>query len=100
MAAIKEKIASFMPSFGVQVILFGSQARGDSHEDSDWDLIVLLDKDKLEETDHDLYSYPLFELGWKLDAQIHPLLYTFKDWQSRSFSPFYKNVEREGIALC
>ena len=53
-----------MPSSGVRVILFGSQARGDSNEASDWDLIVFLDKDKLEETDHDIYSYPLVELGW------------------------------------
>ena len=100
LTAIKEKIAELMPSSGVRVILFGSQARGDSNEASDWDLIVFLDKDKLEETDHDIYSYPLFELGWEIDAQIHPLLYTFKDWQSRSFSPFYKNVEREGMTLC
>ena len=27
-----------------KVILFGSQARGDEREDSDWDLLVLLNK--------------------------------------------------------
>jgi len=26
-------------------------------------------------------------------------LYTEKEWASRSFTPFYKNVEMEGIAL-
>ncbi len=98
--AIKKTIARAMPSSGVRIILFGSQARGDAHEESDWDIMVLLDKDKLEETDYEEYSYPLFELGWEIDAQIHPLLYTFKEWQSRSFSPFYKNVEREGVTLC
>ena len=38
-----------------------------------------------------------FELGWTIDIQIHPILYTFKDWMERSFSSFYKNVEREGV---
>lgn len=98
--AIKKTIAHVMPSSGVRIILFGSQARGDANEESDWDIMILLDKDKLEESDYDRYSYPLFELGWEIDAQIHPLLYTFKDWQGRSFSPFYKNVEGEGITLC
>lgn len=97
--SIKETVAQVMPA-GAKVILFGSQARGDAHEDSDWDILILLDKDKLEEADHDKYSYPLFELGWRIDAQIHPLLYTLKDWLKRNFSPFYKNVEQDGIELC
>ena len=41
-----------------------------------------------------------FELGWTIDIQIHPILYTFKAWMERSFSLFYKNVEREGVDLC
>lgn len=97
--SIKDTIKQVMP-VGTRVILFGSQARGDAREDSDWDILILLDKDKLENSDHDNYSYPLFELGWHIDAQIHPMLYTIKDWFARSFSPFYKNVEKEGIELC
>lgn len=97
--SIKETVAQVMPT-GAKVILFGPQARGDAREDSDWDILILLDKDKLEEADHDKYSYPLFELGWHIDAQIHPLLYTFKDWLKRNISPFYRNVEQDGIELC
>jgi predicted nucleotidyltransferase len=97
--SIKVKIASIMPS-DAKVILFGSQARGDAKDDSDWDILILLDKDKLDESDHDKFSYPLFELGWQIDAQIHPILYTLKDWLKRSISPFYKNVEQDGIELC
>ena len=63
--AIKEVIAQVMPT-GARVVLFGSQARNDAREDSDWDILILLDKEKLEEADHDKYVYPLFELGWKL----------------------------------
>ena len=97
--SIRDTAKQIMP-IGSKVILFGSQARGDAHEESDWDVLVLLDKDKLEEADHDNYSYPLFELGWHIDAQIHPMLYTVKDWSTRNFSPFYKNVQQDGIVLC
>ena len=43
--AIKEVIAQVMPT-GARVVLFGSQARNDAREDSDWDILILLDKEK------------------------------------------------------
>lgn len=97
--AIKTTAKQIMPS-GTRVILFGSQARGDAREDSDWDILILLNKEKLDNSDHDNYSYPLFELEWNINAQIHPMLYTTKDWLKRKFSILYKNVEQEGIELC
>jgi hypothetical protein len=38
-------------------------------------------------------------IGWKIGADINPLIYTYTDWQRRSFTLFYKNVEQEGIEL-
>ena len=97
--SLKRKVTEVMPPHA-QVKLFGSQSRVEATTDSDWDILILLDKDKLDEADYDRYAYPLFELGWKIDVQIHPILYTLKDWAKRSFSIFYKNVEQDGIALC
>jgi predicted nucleotidyltransferase len=82
-----------------KVILYGSRARGDAREDSDWDLLVLLNKPRIESTDFDIISYPLCELGWKEGEQFSPKLYTVKEWEERSFTPFYKNIEEEGIEL-
>ena len=59
---IIETIAKTMLS-GAKVISFGPQARGDAREDSDWDILILLNKDKVELDDHDYISYPFFELG-------------------------------------
>lgn len=97
--SIKKKAAEIMPS-SAKVILFGSQARGDYHEHSDWDVLILLDKYKLVSSDYDDFAYPLFELGWHIDTQIHPLLYTFGDWERRRMLPIYKDVLKDGIELC
>ena len=82
-----------------KAILFGSQARGDYREDSDWDILLLLDKPKLSPTDFDEYAYPFFELGWQLDAEIHPLLYTVANWEKRRGMMLYMDVKEEGVEL-
>ena len=97
--AIRQVANTGIPK-GAKVILFGSQARGDAHEGSDWDVLVLIDKESLSPSDHDLYSYPFWEFGWKIDAMIHPALYTLKDWNTKANPVFRTNVERDGIVLC
>lgn len=82
-----------------KTILFGSQARGDACEDSDWDILILLDKNKVEREDYDNISYPLPELGWKMKECINPVMYTLKEWMEYSFFPFNHNINREGVRL-
>ena len=87
-----------MPSGG-RMYLFGSQARGDAREDSDWDILILLDKNRIKNEDFDTIAYPMVELGWKMGIEINPILYTFQEWEQRNFTPFYKNVQKESIEL-
>ncbi len=94
-----EKILNAAAPHNARAILFGSRARGDARNDSDWDVLILLDKDRITSADMDDISYPIRELGWDIDEIINPIMYTTKDWESRSFTPFYKNVMREGVAL-
>ena len=96
--SIKKVAKETLPSTG-SMILFGSRARGDYHAESDWDILVLLDKERLTPTDYDTVTYPLTMLGWKIGESINPVMYTKKEWESYSISPFYKNVEREGVVL-
>jgi len=82
-----------------RVLLYGSHARGDSDPASDWDILIILDKKNIESSDYEELSYPLYELGWQEDELISVKLYTKAEWQQRSFTPFYKNIEKESIAL-
>jgi uncharacterized protein len=95
--AIKNTLKTITPD--AKTILFGSQARGDSKSDSDWDILIILDKPKIEPTDFDTISYPLYELGWQEGEFFSVKLYTKSEWLKRSFTPFYKNIEKEGILL-
>ena len=95
--SIKEILHSIAPD--AKIILYGSRSRGDARKDSDWDLIILLHKSQIKPQDFDRISYPIYELGWKLGEQFSPKLYTVEEWQKRSFTPFYKNVKKEGIVL-
>jgi predicted nucleotidyltransferase len=82
-----------------RMILFGSQARGDARPDSDWDLLVLLNKEKKTFEDEDTYGYPFAEMGLKYKTYISVKMYTEKDWNKRKPTPFYKNVEQDGIKI-
>ncbi|MBQ6956176.1 MAG: nucleotidyltransferase domain-containing protein [Bacteroidales bacterium] len=95
---LKELGKKILPE-GASLWLYGSRARGDARPDSDYDLLILLDKDKITSDDHDRYGYPLRESGWEIWAEINPHIYTRKDWMSWSYSPFYKNVETEKKVL-
>jgi len=83
-----------------RMILFGSQARGDARPDSDWDLLLLLNKQKRNFIeDYGNYAYPFTELGWDYGVAINPIIYTKYQWEEGKIFPFYKNVMREGIEI-
>ena len=84
---------------GSEIILFGSQARGDARQDSDWDILVLLNKQKVSPADIDEVAYPLRELGWDFGETFNTILYTKDEWNREVSSPFYDNVTRDGIRL-
>ena len=99
LSAIQEVATTAIPQ-GAKVILFGSRARGDAKKGSDWDVLILTDSETEKTENQDQYTYPFWELGWKMNAMIHPIVYTTKRWQQSVNPIFRQNVEREGIVIC
>lgn len=95
---IKKTLDASLPKQAT-AMLYGSQARGDAHQGSDWDILIVLDKDRLTPEDYDTITYPLTKLGWDLGAEINPIMYTKKEWEASRITPFYHNVIKNGIAL-
>ncbi len=91
---IQEVARQVLPP-GSELYLYGSRARGDARPDSDWDLLVLLDKPKRAPDDYDNYCYPFTEMGFDIGADIRPHDYTKDWWYNGLHAMFFYNVEQD-----
>ena len=77
------------------LLLYGSRARGDNHEDSDWDLLLLLDQPVNDDADFKKYVYPIMERGFDMWQYFSIQTYTKNDWYNGPHAMFYFNVEKD-----
>lgn len=97
-AQIRDAIHKVDPK--ATTILYGSEARGDARPDSDIDLLILVDGDKLSYDHEGEFTMPLYEIEWKTGVPVSPMVMLRKDWEHRPLvTPFYLNVKNEGIIL-
>lgn len=84
-----------------QVILYGSYARGDYREDSDVDVMILVDLTDMEIKEYQRKLSDLtFDFNMDNDLDIKPIVKNeghFLKWIQNY--PFYSNVKREGVVL-
>ncbi len=83
-----------------EVILYGSRARGDARDDSDYDILVIVNGPVDMALEEKMVSnvYPLeLETG----AVLTLIVYSRVQWDSPLYRamPFHKNVDREGVLL-
>ena len=94
---IRDTIRASEPT--AQIILYGSRARDDAREDSDWDVLTIVDKPRLSLKDRGNIQFPVWQKGLELGQEINVFSYTRRQWEQAPPSLFKYNVIKEGITL-
>jgi len=94
---IRDTIREAEPT--AQIILYGSRARGDAREDSDWDVLAIVDKPRLTLKERSNIQYPIWDKGLDVGEEINVFSYTRRQWEQAPPSMFKYNVMNEGITL-
>ncbi|HBG26369.1 MAG: hypothetical protein A2Y10_11420 [Planctomycetes bacterium GWF2_41_51] len=93
-AAVKEIVPE------AEIYLFGSRARGEAQEFSDYDILIIVDQNadlKLSEKILD----QIYPIELETEAMISFVVQNRKEWESplSRAMPFHKNIKREGIRI-
>ena len=87
---LKYMIKSVAPNS--QTILYGSEARGEAKQNSDIDILILVDKDTV--------TAPIYDLEIETGTIISPIVMTRKAWEAaKRKTVFYYNVMKDGVLL-
>ena len=99
LAQFRETLAARFAGVVVNMVLYGSKARGDAHEDSDIDVLLVVRNAAAH------LKRPLRHLAHDLAATSYALpsivAYTEAEWArlGRLGSPFRAAVERDGVSV-
>ena len=81
-----------------QVILFGSKARGDSTDESDIDLLILLNQTVTTAIEEDIFGLG-FDVELEHDVVFGLIVKNTASWRDKEmFYPLGQNIIREGLA--
>lgn len=83
-----------------EVILYGSRARGDNKRDSDWDVMILLNRKNVDKKVEQTYRHHLLDIELEIGVPISVFVYSKSDWEGKySITPLYKSIKKEGILI-
>ena len=94
----REVVLRLLPD--AQVVLYGSVARGTQTSDSDYDILVLTEKG-LTAREEDVIRDALYDVQLPKGIMISSQFCSRREWETPmvQVSPFYREVERDGVVL-
>jgi uncharacterized protein len=95
LSQIKKTVLDREPT--AKIYLYGSRARGNAKPDSDWDLLILLNEEKITNDLEFKITYPLYDLAIDLGQVFSPMVYSVKEWKGKySVTLYHHSVMEEG----
>ena len=79
------------------IILFGSRARGDYYSESDYDVIVLVDRESKELKDK-IFNLSC-EIGWQYNVIIMVFVHKKSYYEDKKYEPLFMNIRKEGVHI-
>ena len=95
---LKEKLSSLYGDRLADLILYGSQARGDAEDGSDIDVLIVLRDNVISPEDTQKARDIVYELSYDHNTVVRCVCLDHKTF-SRGQGPLVRNVLREGIKL-
>lgn len=95
---VREAIGEIEPS--AEIILYGSRARRDHREDSDWDFLILIDG-VVDTARTDRIRHRLYEIEWETGEILNSIVRNRAEWNGSKYEviPLRQNIEREGLPV-
>ena len=81
----------------IDIILFGSRARGDFQNESDYDILVLVTKKTKALIDQ--IDDIVWEIAWEHNVVITAFVYEKSRFENDRFEPLFMNIQKEGVLV-
>ena len=83
---------------GMEIVLYGSRARGDFGNESDWDILILTSVN-LSKGKKKRIKDAIFDIELDAEEPISTLIYSKDGWRDLEITPLYQNIKSEGVRL-
>jgi predicted nucleotidyltransferase len=93
---IKKSIKNIDPN--ANIYLFGSKARGDDSQTSDWDFLILTSIEATEETKKRIRA-SLIDAELESEQVISTIIHSKASWDNYQNTYLFKNIKKDGIEI-
>ena len=93
-SAIKSKDSN------AEIILYGSRARGTAHSESDWDLLILLNRENVSRKIEQEFRHALIDIELETGEAFSTFVFSKKEWENKYWvTPLYQSIKKEGVQI-